>query len=237
MIQNVRRLEDPVVAKALQNTLEPLTRMFKAWVTATPGFHNRNAMSNAFFGLSAGADLRNIGQAAKIYTAYNKFLKNKVIYQVDAEGSVIREGALSPGVAKYTDPKTFEAVAEGIPFEPGNFLPEIYAGKTITDFLLSPEAKKFGFVGDEPVTEAARSAAEILTAMPMSGFGEVSGDVFAQTGRMGVSGATQTGTGALPSLSRGLAKPLVASRAVGNYVETFSRFALLYDGIKQGFIS
>ena len=235
LIQNVRRLEDPAVAKALQNTLGPLTQMFKTWVTATPGFHNRNAMSNAFFGLSAGADLRNIGQAAKIYTAYNKFLKKQGLFtKVDAEGSIIREGALSPGVAKYTDPKTFDAVAEGIPFEPGNFLPEIYAGKTITDFLLSPEAKKFGFVGDEPVTEAARSAADILTAMPMSGFGEVSGDVFAQTGRMGVSGATQTGTGALPSLSRGLAKPLVASRTVGNYVETFSRFALLYDGIKQG---
>ena len=214
LIQNVRRLEDPVVAKALQNSIGRLTQMFKAWVTATPGFHSRNAMSNAFFVFSAGADPRNIGQAAKIYTAYGKFLKGQKTTILPPDRAA-RELLMAPD--------------------------EAFSSQTIADFLASDEFAKTGidpgtvvgkgFVGD---TEVDFTIADLLVASPSTGFGEVGGDVFAQTGRMGVTGQRQTGTGALPSLSRGLATPLVASRTAGNYVETFSRFTLLYDGLKQG---
>ena len=52
LLQNVRRLEDPLISQAMPKALQDTTQMFKAWVTATPGFHTRNALSNVFFTFS-----------------------------------------------------------------------------------------------------------------------------------------------------------------------------------------
>ena len=209
LIQNVRRLEDPVVAKAMQKALGSLTQMFKGWVTATPGFHVRNAMSNAFFMLSAGANPVNMIEASRIYSAYRKFLKNQAPQILPADRAA-REALMAPQ--------------------------EVFNNQTIADFLVSPEFTKLGI--DPGVVSQSKfgtdiTLADILVSAPPSGYGQI-GDVFEQTGRMGVSGRVQTGTGALPSLSRAVGTPLGVSRNVGNFVETFSRFGLLYDGLKQG---
>ena len=42
LLQNVRRLEDPAIARGTNLLFNRTTGMFKAWVTATPGFHTRN---------------------------------------------------------------------------------------------------------------------------------------------------------------------------------------------------
>lgn len=209
LIQNVRRLEDPAIAKAMQRSIGNLTQMFKAWVTATPGFHSRNAMSNAFFMLSAGANPVNVIEASRIYTAYRKFLKNQAPEILPTDRAA-REALMAPQ--------------------------EVFNNQTVTSFLDSPEFKKLGI---DPFRVAQGrfgtdvTITDLLATAPPSGFGQI-GDVFEQTGRLGVSGRVQTGTGVLPSVSRGLGKPLGLSRNTGNFVETWSRFALLYDGIKQG---
>ena len=209
LIQNVRRLEDPVVARAMQNSIGRITQMFKGWVTATPGFHTRNALSNAFFMLSAGANLANVIEASRIYSAYRKFLKNQAPQILPADRRA-REILMAPQ--------------------------EVFNNQTVVEFLASPEFTKLGldpFVVSQSRFGTDITLGDLLTSAPPSGFGQI-GDVFEQTGRLGVLGRRETGTGVLPSVSRGLGKPLGLSRDAGNFVETWSRFALLYDGIKQG---
>jgi hypothetical protein len=211
LIQNVRRLEDPAVAKAMQKALGPLTQMFKGWVTATPGFHTRNGMSNLFFMASAGANPVNLVESSRIYNAYRKFLKRQGFDTMilPAERGA-REALMSPQ--------------------------EIFNNQTVSEFLSSPEFAKLGI--DPLVVSQSKfgqdiTLADLLTSAPPSGFGQIS-DVFEQTGRLGVSGRVQTKSGALPALSRAVGSPLGLSRKAGNFVETFSRFTLLYDGLKQG---
>jgi len=73
MVQNFRRLEDPLVLRAMNKTIGKYNRLFKGWVTANPGFHVRNAYSNAFFMAAAGADFRNIDEALDVYDKWLKY--------------------------------------------------------------------------------------------------------------------------------------------------------------------
>ena len=75
LVQNVRRMEDPAFLRAFNKYLGWYNRTFKGWVTATPGFHVRNAYSNAFFMAAAGADMRNVLEAGDIYDKYLKFIR------------------------------------------------------------------------------------------------------------------------------------------------------------------
>lgn len=219
LLQNVKRLEDPVVARAMQKTLGPVTQMFKGWVTATPGFHTRNGLSNTFFLFSAGANPVNIAQASRIYNAYTKFLKRQGLYtKVTPEGKIVREGVLGPPAAARG---AREAAAAP---------PEVFENKTILDFLASKEAEGLGL--DRSVDET-NTLVDILTQVPTAGYGQI-GDVFEGTGRLGIRGTQVTGDGLAATLSRGAGKPLGWSRSLGNKIETWSRFALLYDGVKQG---
>jgi hypothetical protein len=219
LLQNVKRLEDPAVARAMQKALGPMTNMFKGWVTATPGFHVRNGLSNAFFLFSAGANPANIGQAARIYTAYTKFLKRQGLYtKVTPEGAIVREGVLGPSASARTARQASSAP------------PEVFENKTILDFLASKEAEGLGL--DRSV-DGTNTLVDILTQVPTAGYGQI-GDILTGTGRLGITGREVTGDGVAATLSRGAGKPLGLSRRVGNTVETWSRFALLYDGVKQG---
>ena len=199
LIQNFRRLEDPVVARAMERATGRITQMFKAWVTGTPGFHVRNAMSNAFFGLSAGANPLNMIEAANIFSAYGKFLAKRGLKEqlTSADDAIFREA---------------------------------FGSQTIADFVASPEAAKLGL--DIEIAPGLTKLDVLLNAST-SGFGQVS-DIFDTAGRLGISGRVQGRTGVLPSVSRAFGTPLAASRKAGALVEGYSRFMLLYDGIKQG---
>lgn len=75
LVQNFRRMEDPAFLRSFNKYLGWYNRTFKGWVTATPGFHVRNAYSNAFFMAAAGADMRNVLEAGEIYDKYIKFVR------------------------------------------------------------------------------------------------------------------------------------------------------------------
>lgn len=205
LVQNVRRLEDPVVARAMQRALGPLTGMFKAWVTSTPGFHVRNAMSNLFFMLSAGANPFNVGEASRIFTAYRKYLKASGL-----EGKILpadraaREALMAPE--------------------------EVFSSQSLADFAASDFAKGLGL--DQEVAPGLTKL-DVMLQSAGAGYGQI-GDIFEMTGRLGITGRTQTGAGARAAASRLAGRPLGLSRDAGNFVETWSRFTLLYDGVKQG---
>lgn len=199
LIQNFRRLEDPVVARAMQRATGGLTQMFKSWVTATPGFHVRNAMSNVFFALSAGARMDNVLEAARIFNAYGEFLAQRGLKEqlTSADDAIFREA---------------------------------FGSQTMADFVASPQAAKLGL--DETVGPGLTKL-DILINANTSGFGQTA-EIFDTAGKLGISGGVQGRTGILPSVSRAFGKPLAASRKAGALVEGYSRFMLLYDGVKQG---
>ena len=75
---NVRRLKDPKYANFASRWLRNYNRFIKTWVTATPGFHTRNMLSNAFMMIAAGGDIRFMNEAMGVLNAWNTFTKAKV---------------------------------------------------------------------------------------------------------------------------------------------------------------
>ena len=75
---NVRRLKDPKYANFASRWLRNYNRFIKTWVTATPGFHSRNMLSNAFMMIAAGGDIRFMNEGMGILNDWNKFTKAKV---------------------------------------------------------------------------------------------------------------------------------------------------------------
>ena len=215
LLQNVRRLEDPKIAQALPKALQDTTQMFKAWVTATPGFHSRNALSNIFFMLSAGASPFNMSEGARYFAAYNKFLKTTekaavkgskpfVESQADivVEDLILGSGRIPVGLID-SDPAEFDRLLD---LERRRVLSTLGpGGKTIFDFYLSPEYMNFaGFPKNfnpytASVADKDRWFAKVnetynaVLANATSGYGLL-GDVFAGGGRRGVSGITNVRT-------------------------------------------
>jgi hypothetical protein len=158
MITNFRRLEDPLVARIMPEWYKKTTQLFKAWVTAIPGFHERNALSNVFFMLSAGASPTEMIRATKVYMAYTKFLKSRGLESLIglggdaglrslAEGAARRELGITSTVLTTAEK---DLVDKFLLSPRGEFLKrslaeEFSAGnKAAMEFLLSPEFKKTG---------------------------------------------------------------------------------------------
>jgi hypothetical protein len=74
---------------ALGEALDTYTRFFKAYATATPGFHLRNAMSATFMNASDGVSIPNMIGGVKIWSAYKR--------------NPTGEWWLHPSIAKYRD--------------------------------------------------------------------------------------------------------------------------------------
>jgi len=102
LLQNFRRMEDPAFLRGFNKYLGWFNRTFKGWVTATPGFHVRNAYSNAFFMAAAGADMRYVLEAGEVFDSYLKFIKGaKKEGAFEAlEGSVLTPFDISEFVSK-----------------------------------------------------------------------------------------------------------------------------------------
>lgn len=246
MISNFRRLEDPAFAQAMPQWYRDTTQMFKGWVTATPGFHIRNGMSNVFFMLSAGADPITMRRARKVYKAYVKFLqKNNLESVIGLGGDEALTKAATDAAKRVLGPgATDDTIEAWLKTPAGTFaqrqaIEELSAGnKTVMDFLVSAEYKA---LGKDPlgVVNAAtdKTIADVLFGTQQSGFGQI-GDVFSGEGKLGISGRQQLRTegavGNLAEVSRKLGTPLALSRKMGNAVENWSRFALTYDGLAKG---
>jgi hypothetical protein len=60
----------PAKANEIWNFVGKYTNFFKAYATLSPGFHLRNAISNIFQVLAAGAKMKNIARAQKLWRRY-----------------------------------------------------------------------------------------------------------------------------------------------------------------------
>ena len=211
MVQNFRRLEDPRVLRLMNNSIGKFNRLFKGWVTATPGFHTRNAYSNAFFMATAGADFRNINEALDIYNRWLKFggkFKEEVL-PIEQAGRASARGTVGPMVGRA-------------PVPGGDAL--------INDFIVTPVSK--GGLGLALGSREAFAAKTALENVGVAGFGRV-GEVFQGAGT-GFRGVGVTGATAANRASEIIGTPLTWSRNAGQTLENYSRFALTYDGIKKG---
>ena len=241
MIKNFRRLEDPKFATAINDVLGIVTQMFKGWVTATPGFHLRNGMSNVFFMLAAGMDPLNMRRATRIYRAYSDFLKNQNLD--DLLGMGIDETAEYSLRAKAV--RSLEArgktttdadIAEFFTTREGKFAQRAYdesmridMSRVMDEFIRSPQYNALVKKGGADYEDAM----DVLGATQY-GFKGLIGDVFEDTGSLGIRGKLNNKAGAVNAASRAAGKPLGVSRSVGNTIENFTRFALTFDGVARG---
>ena len=71
-VQNVHRLQEPAIAMEFNRLIGKYTRFFKAYATLSPGFHFRNAISNAFMLFAAGGNPRNLMEALEMSRSLNE---------------------------------------------------------------------------------------------------------------------------------------------------------------------
>jgi len=262
LLTNMQRLEDPAFAALSKKLLGAQTQMFKSWVTASPGFHIRNAMSNTFFMLSAGANPENIIEGTKIYNGWNKFLKKLTLDKtIDTEARAAASyyviSDLTKAEYESLSPKMLSYMAREEATRGGTSLATLAREYIFSDIFVQDvlgfkgetydrlyQASE-GVLGEAPEKIAELTKAynvwrrkalqidEILNSTSTAGFGQA-GEVFEGGARAGITGGQNLGTNTAANISRTLAKPLAWSKKGGNIVENWSRFALTYDGLKQG---
>jgi hypothetical protein len=194
MFQNIKRLDDPWVARQADKLLKEYTQFFKSYATGSEGFHIRNAMGNVFMLVAAGGKPDELSRGLKIYRDWQQATK---------------EGMLLPDfINKY------------------------------------PAAER----------QAVASALSLSGATGYGQFGEIAAG--AGVGKTGITGRTATGLTPfagrkipfgggrvipgkqfelLKTASEKAFAPFRGLRKLGTAVEESTRFALLYDGVKQGY--
>ena len=120
LFSNIKRLDDPQFAAQAEKLLREYNQFFKTYVTATPGFHVRNALGATVQMISGGANPVTSAQGVRIYGALRPLRK---------------KGATVPQMIE-------EAVKKGaIPNTPA-------AKKALEDVLLYSQATGFGQIGE-----------------------------------------------------------------------------------------
>ena len=76
MFVNMTRLEVPEFARSLSKFLGRYTGFFKAYAVSTPGFVVRNAMSNTFILVAAGADVKYMSEGLSVYRAWRQAVRS-----------------------------------------------------------------------------------------------------------------------------------------------------------------
>ncbi len=76
VLRNMQRLRDPAFVREMRRWTGPYTRFFKAWALATPGFHVRNSITNAFMLVAAGGRPAFLAEAAFEYNQMYRALKS-----------------------------------------------------------------------------------------------------------------------------------------------------------------
>jgi len=217
MVQNFRRMEDPAFVRGFNKYLGWYNRTFKGWVTATPGFHVRNAYSNAFFMATAGANFNNVQEAGEIYNTWLKF--------TDQLAGARAGTATKPGTQVLREESKALAAMTGLK------VPSATTASGVIDrFIITPKAA--GGLGLAPDSIEAFRIKTALENVGVAGYGRT-GEVFEGAGT-GFKGLGATGGTAANRASEIIGTPLTWSRQTGQTIENYSRFALTYDGIKKG---
>ena len=76
ILTNMGRMRDPAFVKEMRTWFGPYTRFFKAWALATPGYHARNTLTNAFMLVAAGGRPQFLAEGMREYNALYNSLKN-----------------------------------------------------------------------------------------------------------------------------------------------------------------
>ena len=189
LLRNAQRMDDKAFAGSVRLLSQDYTRFAKAWLTGRPGFHTRNALSNTFQLIAAGANPFNLTQGNKILNRINNGIQSgKTIRQIaeDIVGSglvKVQDEAFNPELSLQSRRQLIEAVEESIN----------YSGAT--------------------------------------GFGQF-GEIAAEVG-VGNRGLLQK-SAPRNKASQAAGAYLKASRKVGEVIENYSRFGLMWDGIMKG---
>jgi hypothetical protein len=137
VLQNVRRADQPAWAKELNRFFGKYTRFFKAYATLSIGFHVRNAMSNTFSLVAAGADIKNIHRGFDLYRDLISHINNK--------------GKIDDWLLKFSgeEGKRIEIAVRAMESAGGGRVEEAFAGfarqgSTITDNILTRGSLKLG---------------------------------------------------------------------------------------------
>ncbi len=120
LLRNAERMNDKAFAGAARQLTEDYTRFSKAWLTARPGFHTRNAISNAFQLIAAGANLNNLQQANRILFRVNQGLKQGLTPReiaekiVDSDLVKVTKEMFDPVLSTQNRRQLVEAVEDAI---------------------------------------------------------------------------------------------------------------------------
>lgn len=189
LLRNAERLGDPAFAARAQQLLQDYTRFSKAYLVARPGFHARNAYSNVFQLIAAGANPKNLVTGNKMLNRINRGLKagltpRQVATQIVDSGLVpVKEELFLFQQTLKTRRAVIDAIEDSIN----------YSGST-------------GF----------------------GQFGEIAAEVGTQNRGLLQKGAPRN------KASQAVGQLLLWNRKAGEFIENYSRFGLMWDGIAKG---
>jgi hypothetical protein len=189
LLRNAERVKDPEFAARARQLALDYTRFSKAWLTARPGFHTRNALSNTYQLIAAGADPRNLITGNRILNRINRGLK-------------------------------------------AGLTPRQIATQLVDSKLVGVKEELFLFQTTFQNRRAIIDAIEdSINYSGATGFGQY-GEIAAEVGT-GNRGLLLKG-GPANKVSRAIGYIPQGSRWLGEKIESYSRFGLMWDGMSKG---
>jgi hypothetical protein len=197
LLRNAERMEDPAFAARARQLTKDYTNFSKAYLVARPGFHVRNALSNVFQLVAAGANPRYLNEGRKLLIQVNDGLK------LGKTPRQIAEAIIRPDIITLSGMDGLKAKRVLI--------------DAIEDSINYSGATGFGQFGE--------IAAEVGTA---------NRGLLQKGAPKGLKGVRDFDRGLTKQISRGAGGLLVANRKAGEFIENYTRFGLMWDGISKG---
>jgi hypothetical protein len=197
LLRNAERMEDPAFAARARQLTKDYTNFSKAYLVARPGFHVRNALSNVFQLVAAGANPRYLNDGRKLLIQVNEGLKLGKTPRQIAE-AIIKPGFIGPGG-----------------------MPAMQAKRALIDAI----EDSINYSGATGFGQFGEIAAEVGTA---------NRGLLQKGAPKGLKGVREFDRGLTKQISRGAGGLLVANRKAGEFIENYTRFGLMWDGISKG---
>lgn len=197
LLRNAERMEDPAFAARARQLTKDYTNFSKAYLVARPGFHVRNALSNVFQLVAAGANPRYLNDGRKLLIQVNEGLKLGKTPRQIAE-AIIKPNFIGPGG-----------------------MPAMQAKRALIDAI----EDSINYSGSTGFGQFGEIAAEVGTA---------NRGLLQKGAPKGLKGVRNFDRGLTKQISRGAGGLLVANRKAGEFIENYTRFGLMWDGISKG---
>ena len=214
MLININKVAtDRTLLASFNEFFDKLFVFTKTYQTSTVGFHSRNAQSNVFLMMLAGADPRFLKEGLNILGEWRKAQKaGESLY--DFADRIARRQTEMPNLPKG-DPSQSKQIAEELVEEKSNRI---------------IEALTTGSRGEVGQLQASLGAGQKVgvTGLPARGIGPRGSAI-----QRGTQKASEIAA-YIPFVSFGSIIPPAVSRKLGNFIEENTRFLLTYDGLMQG---